>query len=497
MLLGKLIVIAYFAILVLLSFYGGHRYLVLYLYYRNKNRRPRPKGKFSPLPMVTVQIPLYNERYVAARVIEAVCNLNYPRQKLEIQVLDDSTDDTTRIVQQKVQQMRAEGHSIYCIHRQHREGFKAGALENGLKRARGEFIAIFDADFIPPPDFLIRTIHYFTDPTVGMVQARWEHVNRNYSILTQVESILLDGHFVLEHAARNFSGRFFNFNGTAGIWRKETILQSGGWQHDTLTEDLDLSYRAQLAGWKFVFVPELTAGSELPVEMNAFKSQQHRWAKGAIQTGLKMLPRIWKAKLPLATKIEATFHLTGNLAYLLMLFLALLLPPAVVIRGQIGWHDLYYLDIIVFIAATISICCFYICSQMEVSRSPRDWLGRLFYIPLLLSVGIGLSVNNARAVLEALLGHGSEFVRTPKYDIKARKQAIKGKRYRIRINSGVLFELVLGIYFCLNVYLAWQYEMYISIPFLALFPIGYLYVSILSIVHAFSATRPQRKLAMT
>src|SRR6266516_1427355 len=302
----------YFFVLIVLAIYGWHRYYLVYLYMRNRDKEPRADAPPNPLPVVTIQLPLYNEMYVADRLIESVCAIAYSPALLEIQVLDDSTDETQSIAELAVRRYAVQGIDIKYYHRANRTGFKAGALEAGLKLARGEFIAIFDADFIPAPDFLDRLMPHFTDPQVGMVQARWGHINQDYTLLTKIQSILLDGHFVLEHGGRNRSGRFFNFNGTAGAWRRTAIDDAGGWPHDTLTEDLDLSYRAQLRGWRFVFVPELIAPAEVPVEMNAFKSQQHRWAKGSIQTCRKLLPTILRSNLPLSIKIEAFFHLTAN-----------------------------------------------------------------------------------------------------------------------------------------------------------------------------------------
>src|SRR5215472_7922902 len=315
---------AYFFVLIVLAVYGWHRYYLVYLYMRNRDKEPKAQPPLDPLPVVTIQLPLYNEMYVADRLIDAVCRIEYPRDLLEIQVLDDSTDETQGIAELAVRRCSAQGVDVKYYHRRDRVGFKAGALEEGLKAARGEFIAIFDADFIPTVDFLTRLIPHFHDPKVGMVQARWGHINQDYSLLTKIQAILLDGHFVLEHGARNRAGCFFNFNGTAGIWRRTAIDDAGGWQHDTLTEDLDLSYRAQLRGWRFVFVPNVIAPAEVPVDMNAFKSQQHRWAKGSIQTAKKLLPTILRSSLPFAVKREAFFHLTNNMAYLLMVLLSVL-----------------------------------------------------------------------------------------------------------------------------------------------------------------------------
>src|SRR5205809_371574 len=290
---------AYFFVLIILAVYGWHRYYLVYLYLTNRDKEPKTGPTLSPQPVVTIQLPLYNEMYVADRLIAAVCAIDYPRELVEIQVLDDSADETRSIAESAVRRFAAQGVDIKYFHREDRVGFKAGALEAGLKTARGEFICIFDADFIPTSDFLRRLMPHFGDPGVGMVQARWGHINADYSLLTKIQAILLDGHFVLEHGGRNRSGRFFNFNGTAGVWRRASIEDAGGWQHDTLTEDLDLSYRAQLRGWQFVFVSDVIAPAEVPVEMNAFKSQQHRWAKGSVQTCRKLLPRILRSKLPL------------------------------------------------------------------------------------------------------------------------------------------------------------------------------------------------------
>ena len=329
MTLSELLILGtYFFVLVILAVYGWHRYFLVYLYMKNKDKVPVPSTPLERLPVVTIQLPIYNEMYVADRLIDAVCLIDYPRELLEIQVLDDSTDETTSVAERAVRRNAAQGIDITCIHRTDRTGYKAGALEAGLKAAKGQFIAIFDADFIPTADFLRRTIEFFGDSKIAMVQARWGHINHDYSLLTKVQSILLDAHFVLEHGGRNRSGLFFNFNGTAGIWRREAISDAGGWQHDTLTEDLDLSYRAQLRGWKFVFVPGLIAPAEVPVEMNAFKSQQHRWAKGSIQTCRKLLPRILRSKhLPIQVKTEAFFHLTNTIVYPLMVVLTLLMYP--------------------------------------------------------------------------------------------------------------------------------------------------------------------------
>ena len=332
--LENVLIGAYLSILGLLAIYGFHRSQLVFLFFKTREKVPQPKTRYQQdeLPIITVQLPLFNERYVCERLIDAVVGFDYPKDKLEIQVLDDSTDDTTEIARKKVFQVAELGYDITLIHRTDRTGYKAGALENGLRTSKGELVAVFDADFQPPPSILMDTVHYFTDKDVGMVQARWDHINRKYSMLTRIQSLMLDGHFVIEHGARQRSGRFFNFNGTAGIWRISTIHDAGGWEHDTLTEDMDLSYRAQLKGWKFFYLPEIIAPAEIPVEMASFKSQQHRWAKGSIQVCKKMLPTILKADVPFKVKMEAFFHLTNNFAYPLMILLALLIMPNLLVR---------------------------------------------------------------------------------------------------------------------------------------------------------------------
>ncbi len=476
--------VIYLAILLVFAVYGLHRYLLLFLYYRNKHKKPSPKGRFSQLPRVTVQLPMYNEKYVAARLIEAACVLEYPRDLMEIQVLDDSTDATTEIVTRKVEEARAKGFDITLIHRDNRAGYKAGALQNGLVTARGEFVAIFDADFIPNPRLLMETIHFFTDPKVGLVQSRWGHINREYSALTEVQSIFLDGHFVIEQGARSRSGRFFNFNGTAGIWRKEAVLDAGGWQHDTLTEDLDLSYRAQLNGWEFVFLQDIVSPAELPVDMNAFKSQQHHWTKGSIQTCLKVLPLIWRSRVPLKVKVEATFHLTSNFCYLLMVILAAMLLPSLYLRSYNtgDLRPILTMDLPLFVTAMLSFLIFYTMAQVEQSSR---WYTKILYVPMLVSVGVGLVLNNAKAVLEALFGKQSAFPRTPKYNVTSRD----GKKWRkcdYKTIRGILpyLEIVVGLYFLVTAYMAFSKQAYIAMPLMLVFAGGTLYVGLLSLLHS-------------
>src|SRR5688572_21678778 len=474
-----LILATYFFVLVILAVYGWHRYYLVYLYMKNKGRMPVPAGVQESLPTVTIQLPIYNEMYVADRLIDAVCQIEYPRELLEIQVLDDSTDETQSVAEQAVRRNAARGVDITYIHRTDRSGYKAGALDAALKVAKGEFVAIFDADFIPTHDFLTRTVPFFTDPQVAMVQARWGHINQDYSLLTKIQSILLDGHFVLEHGGRNRAGLFFNFNGTAGIWRRTAITDAGGWQHDTLTEDLDLSYRAQLRGWRFVFLPDLIAPAEVPVEMNSFKSQQHRWAKGSIQTCLKLLPRILRSNVPLGVKAEAFFHLTANFNYPLMCVLSVLMAPSMVIRFNMGWYEMLLIDVPLFLAATASVANFYMVCQRELHA---DWMTRLKYLPFLMSIGIGLAVNNTKAVFEAVFNRQSEFARTPKYRIEEGSDEWIGKKYRQNFVVQPMIELALGLYFTATVFYALANGIYGTLPFLILF----LYTSLLSIIQQYA-----------
>jgi len=475
----KTIVFAYFAILAILSFYGFHRYLLVWLHRRHRHQAAVVRERFQELPRVTVQLPFYNEMYVVQRVIDAVCAFDYPRDRFEVQLLDDSTDETQKIAREAAEEWRKRGIDIRYIHRDNREGFKAGALENGLASAKGEFVAIFDADFVPEPDFLQKTIHYFTDPKVGLVQGRWEHINREYSFLTRAQAILLDGHFIMESATRFFSGRFFNFNGTAGILRRQAILDAGGWEHDTLTEDLDLSYRAQMKGWKFVFLPDLPVPAELPVEINSFKAQQCRWAKGAMQTGKKVLPRLLRGGFSAAEKMEAFYHLTANISYPLMLLLALLLFPVIIVRFNQGWFQLVTIDLPLFILSFASVNTFYIVSQKKLHK---DWRRRILFLPGLMAVGIGMTVAVAKSVVEGAVGIRSPFVRTPKYSVEGNRGEWKRKKYRGRMGLLPFLEIGLGLYFTWMNYYALTMGIYGIMPFLCLFQFGYLYTGLGSLI---------------
>jgi len=481
-----LLLVPYFFVLIVLASYGIHRYVLVFLYYRNRKNRAeseKPPRFFSSeeLPTITVQLPIFNEQFVVDRLVDAVSRMEYPREKLEVQVLDDSTDETVEVASTIVERYAALGFPIQYIHRTNREGFKAGALDNGLTRSRGELVAIFDADFVPPEDWLMKVVHHFSDPQVGMVQTRWTHLNRDYSFLTNVEAILLDGHFVLEHGGRSRANVFFNFNGTAGMWRRAAIAEAGGWEHDTLTEDTDLSYRAQLKGWKFKYLQDVECPAELPIEMTAFKTQQARWAKGLIQVGKKILPRVMTSEIPLHNKIEAWFHLTANLSYPFMVVLSALLLPAMIIRSFGGWFQMLLIDLPLFLASTFSISTFYLVSQKELF--PGKWYRTFIYLPFLMSLGIGLTVTNTKAVWEALIGKQTAFARTPKYRVQQKGERSKAApKYRKRLGIIPWIELAIGTWFIFMIYYAWISMNYITVPFMVLFVLGYYYTGLMSLL---------------
>jgi len=511
---------AYLLTVGLICLYGLHRYHMVFLFRKHAQKLTRPGKRFESLPRVTVQLPVFNEGTVAKRIIDAAAALDYPRELLQIQVLDDSTDQSTELIRQYVDFWKEQGIDIEMHHRTNREGYKAGALADALKYATGEFVAIFDADFVPRPGFLRRTVHHFTDPSVGMVQTRWAHLNRNESMLTRGQAIFLDGHFMIEHTARNRSGAWINFNGTAGIWRRSAIEDAGGWQHDTLTEDVDLSYRAQLAGYRFVFLPRYTCPAELPPQINAFKSQQHRWTKGSIQTAIKLLPSLLRASIPWRVKTEAFFHLTSPIVYLLIILFTLLLLPAIAFNAQaIGKGT--WLGVIIgttlFGLGTASATVFYVASQWAQKRSP--WK-TLLQLPVLMSMGIGIALYNAIACIEAIIGYDTPFIRTPKYNRASTAAAAESAQAaEVELDDSVLFEptedttsmtprsesptmwsnvakilprmsvatcfleLALGLYVVLSIGVALRNpDAWMTIPFLILFAAGYLVVGASSLM---------------
>ena len=464
----------------ILGLFGIHKYYLLYRYRQcKKNPVPKPADP-KEWPLVTVQLPIFNERYVLKRLLKATVCIDYPLDKLHIQLLDDSNDRTVDLARRMVNALRNRGYNIEHVRRPDRVGFKAGALAYGLTQSKADYFAVFDADFVPARNFLKETMPYLLEPGIGMVQTRWGHINRNYSLLTRLQGIFLDAHFLIEHLSRSRSGKFFNFNGTAGVWRRKAIEDAGGWQHDTLTEDLDLSYRSQLAGWKFRFLPNIVSPAELPAEMNGYKSQQHRWAKGSVQTALKLVPTIWKSNLPTHVKFEAVVHLSNNFAYLLMAIPALLLVPMVKVHlamGEVPWK-LVLVYISVFFAATFSVLIYY-------AVTIKDSLGRLWpeitLLPMLMAMGIGLSLNNGRAALEALFGHKTDFIRTPKFLLEGRKGTWKRKLYRPGRSYQGIVELLIASYFTYGWFYFITQNIYYSGPFFMLFMVGFYYISLTSL----------------
>src|SRR5438876_2157182 len=483
------VLIIYFGILGILAIYGVYRVKQVSEFWRYRKFPPQPKGAFAEadLPHITIQLPLFNEMYVVERLVQAVTELDYPRERLEIQVLDDSTDETTSIARATVEKYARNGFEIHYIHRNDRTGFKAGALEHGMKSAKGELIAIFDADFVPKPDFLRKLVHFFTDPTVGCAQMRWAHINGSYNLLTRLQTIMLDGHFVIEQTTRNRTGNFFNFNGTAGIWRREAIELSGGWQHDTLTEDTDLSFRAQLMGWRFVYLLDEEAPAEIPVEVNAFKAQQRRWAKGVMQVGIKLYPRIWRSRLPMRIRLEMFFRLTGNISYPLMIVASLLQFPLLLVRYNQPFYHLMILDLPLLFFSSISVFLFYGTAvwDLDEGRTPR-----LLHLPLVMALGVGLAFSNTRAVLGALAGVKSDFVRTPKYRLEqTHDETWKRKKYKRKRGLLPLLELSFSLYFLLAILYAIRMRMWGTVPFLFLFFFGFGYMGVMSFIQTFSSGR--------
>ena len=472
--LAALLLVAHYALITLLCVFGAHRIYVT-LQSRKRYRTPQPDSEFDELPTMSVQLPLYNEQFVAARLIDAAAQLDYPRDRLHIQVLDDSTDDTVAIAAKRVSYWRAQGINIDHVRRENRSGYKAGAMAAALPEAHGEFIAVFDADFLPYPDMLHKLVHHFTDPQVGMVQAQWDFLNRGHSFLTRLQGMMLDAHFSIEQTARHGLGVFFNFNGTAGIWRKSAIEDAGGWQADTITEDLDLSYRAQLAGWRFVYAKDTRCMSELPEDMNAFKNQQHRWTKGGTEVMRKLLPTIWRAPIAFKVKLEATFHLASNLTHFLLLIDSLFfLIPAVVLRQDILPYPPIWVDGALFTFGAMSQMFFYLSGQHSLGRNlwPQLWL-----VPGLMAASIGLSRNNGRGVFEALIGHKTGFVRTPKQG-----DQVSALSYLKTLSSaGSGLELALGLAYTLAALWCVYDGVWFALPFLVMFAFGFSYTGWLSI----------------
>ena len=447
-----------------LALYGANALLLTLVYWRVRHRQP-VEPPLTTTPRVTVQLPIYNEMLVVERLIDAVAQLDYPPDRLQIQVLDDSTDETTAIAQARVDFHRARGVDIVLVRRQGREGFKAGALAHGLRSAKGELIAIFDADFVPPPDFLRRTVPYFlADPRLGFLQTRWGHLNAGYSAITRAQALALDGHFVVEQTARQRAGWFMNFNGTAGLWRRACIEESGGWCGDTLSEDLDLSYRAQLAGWRCVYLPHVMAPAEVPPQLAAFKQQQFRWAKGSIQCLRKLALAVWRAPRSLPARLEGLIHLSGYLAHPLMVLMLLAMLPLLLSGAKLSW-PLAYLSL-----ASLGPPILYAVAQKELYP---DWWRRYAYMPLLVLLGSGIALSNSVAVLQGLLGRGRCFRRTPKFRLEGKNGRWQGQRYALALDWMILGEALLALYAALTIVVAWRQGHTWTIPFLCLYLGGF------------------------
>lgn len=473
----------YFIALCVLFAYGLHGLVMIYYYHKvQAHKTPAATPQLESYPMVTIQLPVFNEMYVVDRLVKAVCDFDYPKDRMEIQLLDDSTDETVDVSRKLVEQYAAQGFDIKHIHRTNRQGYKAGALKEALEVAKGEFIAIFDADFVPKPDFLKSTLPHFAHDRIGMVQTRWEHLNEEYSFLTRAQALALDGHFVIEQQIRNKAGFFINFNGTAGVWRKRTIIDAGNWHSDTLAEDLDLSYRAQLRGWKFVFLNDVTSPAELPADINSLKTQQFRWTKGAVETAKKLLPTVWSSNLPLKVKLECTIHLTSNLVFPFIMMVAFLNVPLVVVKNSTTVYNPVFALMSIFVLASISTFMFYLYAQRAIHA---DWRRRLLLFPVFMAGSMGLAVNNTRAVFEALIGKKSEFKRTPKYRIVESNDDWRKKRYvQKKIHWAVLVELALATYFVLGIAMSVSYLEIAAIPFQVMFLTGFGTVGMLSLRHA-------------
>lgn len=460
-------------------------------YKRQQSRRLKSPIDTSFLPKITVQLPIFNEKYVAQRLIESVAQLDYPKDLLEIQVLDDSTDETAELTKAKVEELKTHGFNLVHLHRTDRSGFKAGALAAGLTLAKGEFIAIFDADFLPKPDFLKRIVPHFKNTNLGMVQCRWEHINEQYSLLTKLQAFGLNAHFSVEQGGRNAGGHFINFNGTAGIWRKTAIIEAGGWQSDTLTEDLDLSYRAQLKGWEFLFLEEVGAPAELPAAMNALKTQQFRWNKGAAECARKNLMKVLSSStISFGTKVNALFHLMNSGVFVCIVILALLSLPMLAIKNNFSQYALLF-SLAGFFIITVPILAYFYWTSLQLAYTNK-WKAALHFcilFPLFLCVSMGLSLHNAMAVIEGYVGKKTPFIRTPKFNLTDDKTQKWNANVYLKksINPLTIVEMLFALYFLGGIGLAITYQDFGLLPFHIMLFLGFTYVSILSIRHSINS----------
>ncbi len=471
------VLIFYFLALGYLFLYSLGQLHLTFKYLKARKSQIAEPGQLVDYPKVTIQLPVFNEKYVVQRLIDAVCKITYPKNLLEIQVLDDSTDETTELAQERISYYKNQGIDISLIKRPVRENFKAGALAYGLKKAKGEFLAIFDADFLPAENFLESTIPHFSDKNIGMVQTRWGHINRNYSFFTRMQAFGLDAHFSIEQTGRNSVQSFINFNGTGGVWRRSCIEDAGGWSADTLTEDLDLSYRAQIKGWRFKYLESIESPAELPILMPAIKTQQYRWNKGAAETFRKNLKNVYKLKLPIATKIHATFHLLNSSVFLMLLIVGVLSLPLLLIKFNHPQLELMFKIANIFLLGFFSIAYYF---WVASKRAPFTKMKENFIKTFLsfMTVSMGLSLHNGIAVLEGLIGHKTPFIRTPKFNATNEDAGNKNNSYiNYKLDVSTLAELLLGIYFVGAMILGVYLNDYGMILFHAMLAIGFITVS--------------------
>jgi cellulose synthase/poly-beta-1,6-N-acetylglucosamine synthase-like glycosyltransferase len=466
----------FITIAVLITFYTCNFY---YLVYLSKQRRKYHKTELLGSPTITIQLPIYNEKYVAARLLDAVCSMDYPKEKMCIQVLDDSDDDTHEILENLVNEYQKKGFDIYHIRRVNRKGYKAGALRNAMKLVKGNFVAIFDADFIPPNWFLKKAIPYFAKPEIGLIQCKWGHVNEKYSALTQAQALSLDLHFLIEQKAKSNSHLYMSFNGTAGIWRKECIEDSGGWHTATLVEDLDLSYRAQMKGWKCLFLADIVVDAELPVQMNAAKRQQFRWAKGSIQCAIKLLGDVIIKRIPFDTKIQAFVQLTRHIVHPLMLVQFLILP--ILLAAKFNLYVVSILPLLTIVAYLALGPVVYI--MIIRNLWAQKWKSKSLAYLYLIFYSAGMSVNNTVAVFDAVVGKKNEFLRTPKYGIVKKTDDWRDKAYNLPFTKTTLLEVFFGVYGVLGIFISIFSGNPVFAPLIGIQTIGFFYISYLSISH--------------
>jgi cellulose synthase/poly-beta-1,6-N-acetylglucosamine synthase-like glycosyltransferase len=475
-----IVLVIYFIASLFLFLYSLTQGHLLWKYFTKQTKTQKPNFQEEILfPKVTIQLPIYNEQYVTERLINKICEIDYPKTLLEIQVLDDSTDETISIAKKSVDAWKSKGIDIVYIHRTNRKGFKAGALEEGLTIAKGEYIAIFDADFLPEKDFLKKTIPYFQNEKVGMVQTRWAHLNKKYNVLTRLQAFALDAHFTVEQVGRNENKGFINFNGTAGVWRKSCIIDSGNWSADTLTEDLDLSYRAQLKNWEFVYLEDVASPAELPPVMSALKNQQYRWTKGGAETAKKHLLNVIRSKKPLVVKWHALMHLLNSAVFVSILVCALLSVPLLFVKTQLPEFKNLFILASIFVLSFLILAIFYLTALLKLSeQKTKSFFSFFALFPSFLSVSMGLSLHNAVAVLEGYAGKKTSFIRTPKFNLSDKKGAWQKKNYiaqKIPLLSYI--ELFLVFYFAFGIIYAFQIKDYGLLPFHIMMMVGYFVVS--------------------